>query len=240
MDQFPLEPTPWPTNGLRRASVNSFGIGGSNAHAVLDDAYNYLRLRSLHGKHCTAVHPPRPSTFDAVRNEASPVLNGADQGRAKKLNSEVQPRLFVWSASEQSGLNRLAMVYHDHLKNLPSHKEESEYIADLAYTLSEKRSRMPWKSFTVAKSLDELIQHLEQGLTKPVRSTRTPKIGFVFTGQGAHWHAMGRELLKHSVFRESLEKAECAFRSLGSTWLLIGTFFLLCARLVFNCVKMNS
>lgn len=29
---------PWPKSGVRRASVNNFGIGGSNSHAILDQA----------------------------------------------------------------------------------------------------------------------------------------------------------------------------------------------------------
>lgn len=34
---FPTEPVPWPetVTGLRRASVNCFGLGGTNAHVVL-------------------------------------------------------------------------------------------------------------------------------------------------------------------------------------------------------------
>jgi acyl transferase domain-containing protein len=50
--------TPWPVTGLRRVSVNSFGIGGSNAHVVLEDAYNYLRLRKLKASHATMMKPP--------------------------------------------------------------------------------------------------------------------------------------------------------------------------------------
>ena len=38
--RFPQEATPWPVRGLRRASVNSFGFGGSNSHAILDDVYH--------------------------------------------------------------------------------------------------------------------------------------------------------------------------------------------------------
>ncbi|TVY80960.1 Highly reducing polyketide synthase FUM1 [Lachnellula suecica] len=34
----PLEPMPWPVDRKERASVNSFGIGGSNAHVVIDSA----------------------------------------------------------------------------------------------------------------------------------------------------------------------------------------------------------
>lgn len=39
---IPTELTPWPTTGLRRASVNSFGYGGTNSHVILDDAFHYL------------------------------------------------------------------------------------------------------------------------------------------------------------------------------------------------------
>jgi acyl transferase domain-containing protein len=49
--KFPLEPTPRPSEGIRRASVNTFGYGSSNAHVVLDDAYNYMKLHGLNGKH---------------------------------------------------------------------------------------------------------------------------------------------------------------------------------------------
>ena len=40
--KIPTELTPWPSPGLRRASVNSFGYGGTNGHVILDDAMNYL------------------------------------------------------------------------------------------------------------------------------------------------------------------------------------------------------
>ncbi|CAA9961740.1 hypothetical protein PTMSG1_05117 [Pyrenophora teres f. maculata] len=49
--QFPHEPVPWPPCKVRRASISSFGYGGSNAHVVLDDAFNYLRSRGLVGFH---------------------------------------------------------------------------------------------------------------------------------------------------------------------------------------------
>ncbi|KAF3768164.1 polyketide synthase [Cryphonectria parasitica EP155] len=43
--KFPEKCYSWPTPGLRRASINSFGYGGSNSHIVLDDAYNFMHLR---------------------------------------------------------------------------------------------------------------------------------------------------------------------------------------------------
>lgn len=48
---FPEKALPWPSTGLRRASVSSFGYGGSNGHVILDDACNYLRLHGLVGIH---------------------------------------------------------------------------------------------------------------------------------------------------------------------------------------------
>jgi acyl transferase domain-containing protein/NADPH:quinone reductase-like Zn-dependent oxidoreductase/SAM-dependent methyltransferase/acyl carrier protein len=36
------EVTPWPKNRLRRASINSFGYGGANAHCIIDHVNNVL------------------------------------------------------------------------------------------------------------------------------------------------------------------------------------------------------
>ncbi|KAH8658158.1 KR domain-containing protein [Xylariales sp. PMI_506] len=38
----PIEPTPWPADRAERVSVNSFGIGGANAHVVIDSARSFL------------------------------------------------------------------------------------------------------------------------------------------------------------------------------------------------------
>ncbi|KAF7588746.1 hypothetical protein BBP40_005272 [Aspergillus hancockii] len=54
--KIPQEPVPWPVDGLRRASVSSFGFGGSNVHIVLDDALNFLTLNGLQGHHNTKPH----------------------------------------------------------------------------------------------------------------------------------------------------------------------------------------
>ncbi|KAF9631021.1 hypothetical protein BFW01_g1895 [Lasiodiplodia theobromae] len=37
----PVQPTTWPTDRLPRASVNSFGIGGANAHVILESAESF-------------------------------------------------------------------------------------------------------------------------------------------------------------------------------------------------------
>ncbi|KAL1597235.1 hypothetical protein SLS60_008817 [Paraconiothyrium brasiliense] len=44
--QVPVEPTPWPTDRAERVSVNSFGIGGANAH-VSETSGQYIPQRQV-------------------------------------------------------------------------------------------------------------------------------------------------------------------------------------------------
>jgi acyl transferase domain-containing protein len=56
--EIPTNAVSWPSKGLRRASVQSFGFGGSNSHIILDDAHNYLLSHGLNGIHNTIPVPP--------------------------------------------------------------------------------------------------------------------------------------------------------------------------------------
>lgn len=260
--QFPLKPTVWPSAGLRRVSVNASGFGGTNAHAILDDAYHYLEARKLNGWHNSCQNAPSELSLSGVFTDLGVTCqdtveiatsqkgelengyassgdyvkegdhtngvcsNGAHQNGDAIQQTTAQPTIFVWSAFDEGGILRNARSYAQYFKALPplSFSAEKEYLADLAYTLSSKRSQFAWRSFCVASSLKELIGILDDGctLSKPVRARGSPKICFVFTGQGAQWYAMGRELLIYSVFRRSLEEASTYLKTLGSPWSLLG------------------
>lgn len=176
-------------------------------------------LRNLEGTHDTRKCPPSTEFVNAAVSKCADNTGSQDYTQASV--SKLRPRLLVWSAAESDGLMRLYTAYLVHLRTLSSYKTDSDYFADFAWTLSEKRSRLPWKSFVVANSVTNLQRILENATPNGVRSNKTPRIGFVFTGQGAQWYGMGRELLDYPVFRASLENADSFLRDLGCSWSLL-------------------
>lgn len=259
---FPTENTPWPSDGLRRVSINSFGIGGANAHCVLDDAFHYLRDRHISGPHHTVAtvpsigklkarlsgksatgkeltvntsHPAEESDHSASERTfvdtptsddfcSSPTFGALDTYRGL-----IQvPRLFMLTAFDEDGVKRNASAYAEFLTGKSIRLGICDYLLDdLSYTLCNRRSVFPWKSFVTASTTKELAWNLkESNFTKPARTISTPEISFVFTGQGAQYQAMGRALMTYPVFQESLEEASDFIRRLGSPWDLLGMFSL--------------
>ncbi|KAI5217919.1 hypothetical protein AUEXF2481DRAFT_7276 [Aureobasidium subglaciale EXF-2481] len=233
--------TPWPSSGPRRVSINSFGYGGTNAHIIIDDAYHYLKARGLSGNHNTTVSsgsltPSTPESVDSglglsPQSSVSPEDPLSPQGEMdyfSALKRDRQPRLYVWSSNEQPGVQRSAQVYKDYLGKKASKKmaysSENQLLAKFAHTLSNRRTFLPWKSFAVASSLEELCVNLGAPPVSPVRSVKAPKLGFVFTGQGAQWFAMGRELCAFPSFQRCLADASTHLLSLGSPWSLLEEF----------------
>nr|QEG79218.1 polyketide synthase 39849 [Alternaria oxytropis] len=200
--EVPTQPKEWPLNGLRRASVNSFGYGGTNAHVILDDACHYLQ-RHRH----SAGHRRNDSGF------VSPVSDDY-------LSNTPRSRLFLQSANDERSLSQIGQ---DLLKHLQGQNVfiEDQLLDNLAYTLCERRSQFSYSSVIVATDKSDLETKLQNIRPSTTSGTTPPRIGFIFTGQGAQWWGIGRELLHYPVFRKSLQRCQSVVTGLGADWLLM-------------------
>jgi len=59
-------------------------------------------------------------------------------------------------------------------------------------------------------------------MSTPRQPLKSPKLAFIFTGQGAQWCNKGLELLDYPVFRASLQPTEGYFYSRRYQWFLFG------------------
>jgi len=159
-----------PEGTPRRASINSFGFGGTNAHVIIE---NY-------------VPPSQEKTQPIVSHQFTP---------------------FNFSAASEKSLRG---ILGDYLEYLNAHPNVS--LKDLSYTLYGRRTEHAVRASISACSVAQLqakIKELVQGnaqslgvrskaLSNPIRA-----LG-VFTGQGAQWPTMARELVLHSPYARQL------------------------------------
>ncbi|KAI1772910.1 lovastatin nonaketide synthase [Hypoxylon cercidicola] len=202
----PTSLIPWPdTNGgPLRASVNSFGFGGTNAHAILE-------------------------SYEQPTHSSTQLHNMEIRGTGMET-----PAPFVFSAKARSAL------LHSLKDSLVYLRENQSVNLDrLSWTLHSRRSVFPIRVAISAMDPQQLIHSLEEHISIGEKSSavgtfgvraltsdteQTPGIIGIFTGQGAQWECMGRELLLTSPpFRRSLEQCDIALKSLpdGPKWSLI-------------------
>jgi acyl transferase domain-containing protein len=132
---------------------------------------------------------------------------------------DIMPQLFVLSAASEKSLLASAVNLKDWLH---SHKIDDHILKNLSYTLSVHRSQLPWRCSFVASNADELSADLGQVTSRKTRSSSSVSLIFILTGQGAQWHAMGRELIASSrCFNESIKKSDDLLRKYGCSWSLV-------------------
>jgi acyl transferase domain-containing protein len=233
--KFPLEATPWPTGNIRRASVSSFGYGGTNVHVVMDDVSSYTELQNLSVKHRTQLvtrpwechissHIDTPASTTTQSNETHSHDTDDDQEPDVEVTRPVEAhsvyrtsasKLLVLSAFDEHAAKRSASAHEEWLNG---REISQDTLTDLAFTLALKRSSFPWRTFSVTMpgSL------AESSWSAPLRIRPNLRLCFVFTGQGAQYYGMGRELYKYDAFRTSMVEAGIYFKSIGSRWSLEG------------------
>ena len=188
---------------MRRVSVNNLGFGGTNAHAIIEEA---------------------PRTM--VTSDSHEVLDGRQiQNGNDSIKSLLTPtanihRLFVVTAHGEVTLKRQKENLMSYLSKRRDGIPES-LLSDLAFTLGQRRSMLPWRIALAASTTQGLIAQLESSESVPMRASKVPNLGFVFTGQGANWQGMGQELFQiYPVFSSAIVTADQYLTSLGASWSL--------------------
>ncbi|KAL8860961.1 MAG: hypothetical protein Q9178_002716 [Gyalolechia marmorata] len=184
---------PWPDCSLRRASVNSFGYGGSNVHVVIEQA----------------VLPDGPRHVSSYLSEEDEFDMDEDEDR---------PCTILLSANDEASLIANIKALSNHLIN-PRVKVG---LVDIAYTLSDRRSHLFHRAFLTTRN----TEFDETAFTLGKNTSDAPRIGFIFTGQGAQWPQMGKDVLNFFPWTISiLKELDATLHNLpdGPTWSLIGT-----------------
>jgi polyketide synthase 5 len=184
----PQETTPWPLESElpRRASVSSYGLSGTNVHAVLEQA--------------PAEHAPRSAAAADIPTES---------GLAA-------PLLFTISSTSAEELRRTAGQLADWvaLHAGDGAAEAGWGLTDLAYTLARRRSHRPVRTAVLAGTHEELIAALREVADgdRPyeaavAQADKGPV--WVFSGQGSQWAGMGAGLLaSEPVFAAAVAELE--------------------------------
>ncbi|KAI1260500.1 hypothetical protein F5Y18DRAFT_405602 [Xylariaceae sp. FL1019] len=228
--QIPTQCLAWPVAGPRRASVSSFGFGGSNCHIVVDDAFHYLYSRGLKGNHKTETLAPASQASNCLNTICEQLLshpthdatNSVRQSKKthKYVNGEVSsmPQLLIWSAATESSLTKWMPQWKEYLQKFVSDQEKLNRVA---FTLDQRRTRMPWRTYAVIDPGPSISDQAAQLTTNsPTRASGPSPIIFAFTGQGAQYCDMGIELLRFPLYQSVLRRIDAIFHELGCEWSL--------------------
>ncbi|MEV6834739.1 beta-ketoacyl synthase N-terminal-like domain-containing protein [Streptomyces sp. NPDC051133] len=179
-----LEHTVWPETGhARRAAVSSFGVSGTNAHVILEQA------------------PPAPAGETEPAGPPAPHAAARTAARGPATAVPASPVPVLLSARTPAALRAQAQRLLDLVAAQPGLR-----VPDLAAALATTRTAFPWRAAFTADGREELERRLtavaggaDPG-TGPDGVRREGGLAIGFTGQGAQLPGMGREL--HAAFPE--------------------------------------
>ncbi|WP_399083782.1 type I polyketide synthase [Streptomyces sp. BBFR2] len=190
------EPMAWPDRGHpRRAGISSFGAGGTIGHLILEQAPEPAAPERA-ARHANALYPLSPAGADGTQRRT--------------------PRLFPFSSMSREGVAANASALKEWLDGHPEAP-----LPSVAHTLTRRRSALPWRGAVVAADhaqlADRLARAAEGGQAEGVALRRVrhedADAVWVFSGQGAHWPAMGEQLLAtEPVFAEVVDALAPVFQ----------------------------
>lgn len=233
------EVTPWPSLTIRRASVNSFGYGGANGKPTMQWYCTLAHLMTAHVilEHVNSIIPgyhmrrrrllvPRIDNFTTPPTSTKSSSMGSSNEGDTTPPSTISISPTTDDKSSESLSQRLLLLPFsaNDAKSLSSTISSIASVADdheplrLAHTLANRRSAFSQRAFIVG-STESLSSSLISAKIFPTKSPLKPRkrIGFIFTGQGAQWPSMGRELLRtYPKFLESIRYQDSILAKLSN------------------------
>jgi acyl transferase domain-containing protein/acyl carrier protein len=206
---IPTKVCPWPVEkATRLAGVSSFGFGGVNAHAILENPPHQVNKPLRPNGHRILLTLPEEA-LPRLAVEADPSV-AVEEG-------EPPGAVLCLSAKSPEALRQLAGRYAQYLDEHPDLS-----VADLCYTANTGRAQFAHRLAGFGRSGPELSRQLRAyaegaaagGLfSGTAENQQPPKIAFLFTGQGAQYIGMGRGLYEwNRQFREALNRCDQLLR----------------------------
>ncbi|MFF1739807.1 SDR family NAD(P)-dependent oxidoreductase [Streptomyces mirabilis] len=196
----------WPRGGdrVRRAGVSAFGISGTNAHVVLEEAPRDL-VRPATGTPSTelpgtTLFPLSARTLPALRGQAARLLETLDEQPRPAL-----PDVAATLAHHRTHFEHRAVV----------RAADRDGLLTALRALAEGRTDTDTDSDTGTGTDSDTGTYAVVG---PQQTVPTGKLAFVFPGQGSQWAGMARDLLdRDPVFADELDRCDAALRPF-TTW----------------------
>ncbi len=153
------------------------------------------------------------SSFGFSGTNVHMVLENATERNIVLPEMERPTHVFTLSAKSESALKESAVYFEKYLEQNPS-----ESIADICYTTNVGRSHFKHRLAIVANELKDIKDNLaafgsgkrsKKLFSGQMQGNRSPEIVFMFTGQGAQYAGMGRQLYESQpIFRKALEQCD--------------------------------
>lgn len=101
-----------------------------------------------------------------------------------EIDTQASERLFVLSGNDKATAEQIMKNYGIYLEQRPE-VFQNDLLSNLAYTLGQRKTHLPWRVAIAASSSVDLVEALSSGRHHPVKQDlESVRLGFIFTGQG--------------------------------------------------------